>query len=144
MLSNGSTHWIPDKEDPSLTSTKAKVFCFLTVLTHPLIATSSSVGAASLVFTLFRILGVEDTGVSVLIAKRVKAGDPTMVPCLVDNDDDVREDPVKAATERIGFARLAVAQMAAIRQVLAMILLPVFVMGRFEIVYREAEKEAIK
>jgi hypothetical protein len=43
---------------------------------------------------------------------------------------EINEDPEKAATERIGLKRRVVAQMAARRQDLAMILFPEFVMGR--------------
>jgi len=50
-LSKGNTHWIPLIFDPSFTSTNANVFCFLTVLTHPLIDTCSSDTFASEVLT---------------------------------------------------------------------------------------------
>jgi hypothetical protein len=54
------------------------------------------------------------------------------VPCLETclEEVEINEDPEKAATERIGLKRRVVAQMAARRQDLAMILFPEFVMGR--------------
>jgi hypothetical protein len=71
----------------------------------------------------------------------VKAGDPPIALCLAatEGDDDMREDPVKAETERIGFARRAVAQMAAMRQVLAMILGPDFVMEKWSTFVRTVD-----
>lgn len=60
-----------------------------------------------------------------------------MIECLEtpEGDEDVKEDPVKAATDRIGFARRAVAQIAARRQVLAMMLLPEFFMSKSQLCF---------
>lgn len=126
ISSKGKTHWIPDKEDPSFTSTNARVFCFLTVLTHPLIATSPSVGAASTVLILFKILDEEATSESVSVLMESFENENGEVVIEVCLEAEPREDPVKAETDRIGLVRRAVAQIAAMRHVLAIVFFPDF------------------
>jgi len=63
----------------------------------------------------------------VLIDRREKATGPETYLEVVEVE--ANEDPVKAATERIGLVRRVVAQIAARRQVLAMVLFPDFVMS---------------
>jgi hypothetical protein len=58
---------MPAKLEPSLTSTKASVFCFRTVRTHPLTETVSSEGTASAVLTRFINETPDAVGVSVLL-----------------------------------------------------------------------------
>jgi len=69
MESNDKTHCIPFMFDPSFTSTNAKVFCFRTVLTHPLMSTGvpSVACFASIAFTLRRTLESVDADDGLLV-----------------------------------------------------------------------------
>jgi len=69
---------MPFKLDPSLTCTKANVFCFRMVRTHPLTITDSSVGStASMVFTLLRM---EDAADEVVVEKSRVVGNAGIIP----------------------------------------------------------------